>query len=88
MFTDLESRVFELGELNSYQTDKIKALRSVALALESENELISKEKGRPMKTQEDHCQIVGFLKFESISSVFTYIYYPVCLLIFRPKILN
>lgn len=49
----LNHRLKELEVKTEHQADKITALRSVAKALESENDLISREKGRPVKSREE-----------------------------------
>ena len=44
----LELRLAEIQEVSYRQSDKIIALRSVAKALENENELLSRDNGRQM----------------------------------------
>ena len=51
----LELRLTEVQEVSYRQSDKIIALRSVAKALESENELLSRDNGRQMvKNREEN----------------------------------
>ena len=52
----------ELKEVSFRQSDKIIALRSVAKALECENELLSRENGRQIKGRDDNGvnhQVIG-----------------------------
>jgi len=50
----LKSRLEEIQEVSYRQSDKIIALRSVAKALESENELLSKDKGRQTRGKDEN----------------------------------
>lgn len=54
LISALKSRLEEIQEVSYRQSDKIIALRSVAKALESENELLSKDKGRQTRGKDEN----------------------------------